>query len=61
MVTLAVSLAGGQSIDLAANVAVSGPAHARRVIEAIAIATGYDNTWAVTEKRDEEPVRRAHA
>jgi hypothetical protein len=61
MVTLAVSLASGQSIDLAANVAVSGPAHARRIIEAIAIATGYDNKWAIIEKPDEGPARRAHA
>jgi hypothetical protein len=61
MVTLAVSLASGQPVDLAANVAVGGPAHARRVIEAIAIATGYGDRWAVTEKPDERPVRRAHA
>jgi hypothetical protein len=61
LVTLAVSLASGQPVDLAANVAVSGPTHARRVIEAIAIATGHSDMWAVTEKPDEKPVRRTHA
>ncbi|HCT80721.1 MAG TPA: hypothetical protein DGG94_03075 [Micromonosporaceae bacterium] len=61
MIALAVSLASGQPVDLAANIAVSGPAHARRVIEAIAIATGYSDMYAVTEKPDEKPVRRAHA
>lgn len=48
MLALAVSLATGGPVDLAANVGVGGHAHARRVIEAIAIATGYGEMYAVT-------------
>lgn len=61
LVALAGSLASGQPVDLAANVAVSGHEHARRVIEAIAIATGHSDMYAVTPKPDEKPVCRDHA
>jgi hypothetical protein len=61
MLALAVSLASGQPVDLAVNVAAGSPAHARRVIEAIAIATGYGDTWALAEKPAGGPDRQAHA
>lgn len=48
LLALAVSLATGEPVDLAANAAASGYAYARRVIEAIAIATGYSNMYAIT-------------
>jgi hypothetical protein len=48
MLALAASLASGQPVDLAANVGVGGHAHARRVIEAFAIATGTAELYAIT-------------
>jgi len=48
MLALAVGLATGEPVDLRENVAVGGHAHARRVIEAIAIATGYGEMFTVT-------------
>jgi hypothetical protein len=48
MLALAASLASGQRVDLRDNVGVGGHAHARRVIEAFAIATGVADLYAVT-------------
>ena len=48
LLALAVSLAVGEPVDLAANLGVGGYAHARRVIEAIAIATGYGEHYQIT-------------
>jgi hypothetical protein len=55
LLALAASLATGDPVDLSANVCVGGHAHARRVIEAIAIATGYGEMYEVrpTTKLDE--------
>ncbi len=48
LLALAVSLATGAPVDLAANVSVGGFAHIRRVIEAIAIAAGGADLYAIT-------------
>lgn len=48
LVALAVSLATGEPVDLRDTVPTGGHAHARRVIEAMAIATGYDLMYAIT-------------
>lgn len=55
LVALAVSLATGESVDLRDTVPVGGHAHARRVIEAMAIATGYGQHYEIrpTAKLDE--------
>ncbi|MEV0732264.1 hypothetical protein [Polymorphospora sp. NPDC050346] len=47
LLALAVSLACGEPVDLADNVTVGGHAYARRVIEAIAIATGYAEHYEI--------------
>ncbi|MEU7589850.1 hypothetical protein AB0A95_26560 [Micromonospora sp. NPDC049230] len=50
LVAVAASLAGGPSVDLEAAVSfVDDPTAARRVIEAIAIATGHGDRWQLTE------------
>ncbi|TDC67089.1 hypothetical protein E1258_00855 [Micromonospora sp. KC207] len=57
MTAVAASLAGGPPVDLEAAVSfVDDPAAARRVIEAIAIATGHGNRWELTER----PTPSAH-
>lgn len=48
LVALAVSLATGAPIDLRDTVPAGGHAHARRVIEAMAVATGYAEVYAIT-------------
>jgi len=48
LLALAASLACGQPVDLSANVGVGGHAHAKRVIEAFAIATGTAEFYTVT-------------
>jgi hypothetical protein len=48
LLALAVSLAGGEPVDLSTNLSVGGYAHARRVIEAVAIATGYGEHYEIT-------------
>ncbi|WP_018219161.1 hypothetical protein [Salinispora vitiensis] len=48
LVALAVSLASGEPVDLRDAVVAGGHAHARRVIEAMAIATGHDEMHALT-------------
>jgi hypothetical protein len=48
LLTLAASLATGEPVDFAENVSGLGHAHARRVIEAIAIATGQGEMYAIT-------------
>jgi len=48
LLALAASLATGEPVDLAENVSGLGHAHARRVIEALAIATGHGGMYAVT-------------
>lgn len=48
LLALAESLIGGQPVDLAANVAVSGHGHALRIMEAMVIATGYHMKYEVT-------------
>lgn len=55
LLALAASLATRDPVDLSANVCVGGHAHARRVIEAIAIATGYGEMYEIrpTTKLDE--------
>lgn len=51
MIAMAASLAGGPPVDLEATVAfVDDPAAARRIIEAIAIATGHSDRWQLTER-----------
>lgn len=47
LIDLAVSLGGGVPVNLADAVNIGGHAHARRVIEAVAIATGYGEMFAV--------------
>jgi hypothetical protein len=47
LLALAVSLAVGEPVDLSANLSVGGYAHARRVIEAMAIATGYSEHYEI--------------
>jgi len=60
LIALAASLCGGPPVDLEAAVSFhSDPAAARRVIEAIAIATGHGNRWELTERP--APTRKAHA
>lgn len=57
MIAVAASLAGGPPVGLEAAVSfVDDPAAARRVIEAIAIATGHGNRWELTER----PAPSAH-
>ncbi|RIV31332.1 hypothetical protein D2L64_25800 [Micromonospora radicis] len=51
MIAVAASLAGGPPVGLDAVVSfVDDPAAARRVIEAIAIASGHGDRWEFTEK-----------
>jgi hypothetical protein len=51
MIDVAASLAGGPPVGLEAAVSfVDDPAAARRVIEAIAIATGHGDRWELTER-----------
>ncbi|WP_243710454.1 hypothetical protein [Micromonospora sp. KC213] len=51
MIAVAASLAGGPPVGLEAAVSfVDDPAAARRVIEAIAIATGHGDRWELTER-----------
>ncbi|WP_328384489.1 hypothetical protein OHQ88_33740 (plasmid) [Micromonospora zamorensis] len=47
LIALAVSLATGEPVSLAANLAAGGHAYARRIIEAIAIATGYAEHYQI--------------
>jgi hypothetical protein len=57
MIAVAASLAGGPPVGLEAAVSfVDDPAAARRVIEAIAIATGHGDRWELTER----PAPSAH-
>ncbi len=55
LLALAAGLATGELVDLAESLSGLGHAHARRVIEAVAIATGYGEMFTVapTEKLDE--------
>ncbi|WP_431935843.1 hypothetical protein [Micromonospora sp. RP3T] len=48
LLTLAVSMATGGPVDLRENLASLGHAHARRVLEAVAIATGADEFYTLT-------------
>jgi len=48
LLALAASLATGEPVDLQHNLPVGGHAHARRVIEAMAIATGSGELFEVT-------------
>lgn len=48
LLALAVSLATGEPVDLAENLVGFGHAHARRAIEAVAIATGAAHLYQVT-------------
>jgi hypothetical protein len=48
LLALAASLAVGEQVGLAENLSGLGNAHARRVIEAIAIATGHGEMYAIT-------------
>lgn len=48
LLTLAVSLATGTAVNLRDAVQVGGHAHTRRVVEAMAIATGADEYYAIT-------------
>jgi len=48
LLALAVSLAENQPVDLRTNITVGGHVHARRVIEAMAIATGYGEHYQIT-------------
>ena len=48
LLALAVSLATGEPVDLAENLVGFGFAHARRAIEAVAIATGAAHLYEVT-------------
>ncbi|MEO3771306.1 hypothetical protein [Micromonospora sp. B9E7] len=51
MIAVAASLAGGPPVDLETAVSlVDDPAAARRVIEAVAIATGHGDRWELTER-----------
>jgi hypothetical protein len=57
VIAVAASLGGGPPVDLEAAVSFADdPAAARRVIEAIAIATGHGDRWEFTER----PVPRVH-
>ncbi|MEJ3749115.1 hypothetical protein WEI85_38365 [Actinomycetes bacterium KLBMP 9797] len=57
MIAVAASLDGGPPVGLEAAVSlVDDPAAARRVIEAIAIATGHGDRWVLTER----PAPSAH-
>ncbi|MGC4813069.1 hypothetical protein ACLQ29_21300 [Micromonospora sp. DT228] len=52
MIAVAASLAGGPPVGLDAAVSFAGdPAAARRLIEAIAIATGHGDRWQLTESK----------
>jgi hypothetical protein len=59
MVALAVSIASGQPINLATGLVMKDPGRARRIIEAVAIATGHGKKYAVVEAPP--PPRLAHA
>ncbi len=48
LVDFAVGLATGKPVDLTDAINLGGHAHARRLIEAVAIATGYASYYAVT-------------
>jgi hypothetical protein len=51
LIAVAASLAGGPPVALEAAVSpVDDPAAARRLIEAIAIATGHGDRWELTER-----------
>ena len=53
MIAVAASLAGGPPVALEAAVTFVGdPAAARRVVEAVAIATGHGDRWELTERPD---------
>jgi hypothetical protein len=49
MVALAVSIASGRPVDLATNLVVKDHLRARRIIEAVGIATGHGTKYAVVE------------
>jgi hypothetical protein len=57
LLALADSLASNQPVNLRDNVGVDGHAHARRVIEAFAIATGHAEMFTITPtaKLDQMP------
>lgn len=57
MIAVATSLAGGPPVDLGAAASFADdPAAARRVVEAVAIATGHGDRWKLTES----PAPSAH-
>ncbi|MGF0320636.1 hypothetical protein [Nocardia fluminea] len=49
LVRLAASMAHGEPVDLSATLSGLGHAHARRVLEAVAICAGVDEFYAITE------------
>lgn len=51
LLAIAASLAAGEPVDLRENLPGFGHAHARRVIEAVIIATGYNDLYAVTTEK----------
>ncbi len=50
LLALAVSLAAGDPVDLRENLPGLGTAYAHRVIEAVVIATGYDELYTITTR-----------
>ena len=55
LLALAVSLAAGQPVDLRDKVVGLGSAHARRVVEAFAIAAGVAHLYAVARPLGTQP------
>ncbi|WP_280345751.1 hypothetical protein [Nocardia neocaledoniensis] len=49
LVRLAASMAHGEPVDLSATLSGLGHAHARRVLEAVAICAGVDEFYAISE------------
>ncbi|GGK69213.1 hypothetical protein [Nocardia camponoti] len=49
LVRLAASMAHGEPVDLSATLSGLGHAHARRVLEAVAICSGADEFYEITE------------
>lgn len=49
LIRLAASMAHGEPVDLSATLSGLGHAHARRVLEAVAICAGVDEFYAITE------------
>ena len=52
LLAIAASLDAGEPVDLREQLPGLGHAYARRVIEAVVIATGYSDLYAVTTRKD---------